>query len=228
MDITAIIGIILGGGVIGQLIIFYTKRHDERKQRRNTILVNFITCINAAEEIINNILLKSTEAQKQINIRLTQEAVFLDSVYEQNKKLHADLKYLYETEAPQLAPNELSDKEQVIFNRYPYAEIDIANKRIDLEKSLNNIYQTIITQQNAVLKQLNLFPRESSELFQLRRPIRVRLLQLANEYQRQYIRITTLVANEPADQLNATIARFISLLEILEQIKYTTANFTKD
>lgn len=218
----SIAGIIFGGGMIGQLIMFFTKRRDEKNEKTNELLSILIKNICEVQKIINDILEKITDANNQINILLQQQIDFLETTYDNEKTLYNALSAL--SKAPK---NENICKECIeIHNKYPRVDIEADKaERKSIRLNICNDTNEYIRER---IKDLDIFPNLSSDFFHLKRSVKMQLLHLTTEYQGVYLKLRY---KDPENNLQAPFIpaddNLLKLLGLLEQMKYILSNYIK-
>lgn len=179
----SIAGIIFGGGMIGQLIIFFTKRRDEKNKATNELLSNLIKHICDVQKIINDIIGKIDATNSQVTSLLLQQIELLETENNKEKALSEELSALYANPEDK----DICEKCIEIRKRYPLMDIE-ANKaeRERVEKRMFSDVNTYIIDQ---ITGLDMFPNLSSDFLCLKRSIRNQLIQLKNKYQEVYYRL---------------------------------------
>ncbi len=218
----SIAGITFGGGMIGQLIIFFTKRCDEKNETTNELLCILITNICEVQKTINDILGKIADANNQINILLQQQIDFLETTYDNERALYDALSALYK--APK---NKNICKECIeIHNQYP--RVDVEADKAERKSIRLNIYNETNEYIRERIKGLDIFPNLSSDFFHLKKSIKMQLLHLTTEYQGVYLKLRY---KEPENNLQGQFTsaddNLLKLLGLLEQMKYILSNHIK-
>ncbi|MCM1169930.1 MAG: hypothetical protein NC324_08355 [Bacteroides sp.] len=219
----SIAGIIFGGGMIGQLVIFFTKRHDAKNKATNELLNNLIKRICEVQKTINDILGKITDADNQVKSFLLRQIELLETENNKEKALSEELSALY---------NHPEDKDICIKcieirKRYPLMDIE-ANKaeRESIKQRIFNETNTYIRDQ---IKGLDMFPNLSSDFLCLKKSIRRQLLQLTSKYQKVYYKLKYTHLKDYAEtQSHSDVDNdLFELLGQSEQMKSVISNYIK-
>lgn len=218
----SIAGIIFGGGMIGQLIIFFTKRRDEKNETTNKLLSILIKNICEVQKIINDILGKIADANNQINILLQQQIDFLETTYDNERALYDALSALYK------APKNKNICKECIEIQNQYPRVDVKADKAERKRTRLNICNETNGYIRERIKVLDIFPNLSSDFFHLKKSIKMQLLHLTTEYQGVYLKLRY---KEPENNLQGQFIsaddNLLKLLGLLEQMKYILSNHIK-
>lgn len=219
----SIAGIIFGGGMIGQLVIFFTKRRDEKNKATNELLSNLVKRISEVQKTINDILGKTADATNQVKNLFLRQIEILEAENNKEKVLTEKLSALYNN------PENKDVCEKCIEIRKQYPLMDIEANKAERERIEREIFSKATTYIRTQIKELDMFPNLSSDFLCLKKSIRRQLLQLTNKYQEVYykLRYKHLKDNIEA-QLDSDVENdLFELLGLSEQMKSVISNYIK-
>lgn len=219
----SIAGIIFGGGMIGQLVIFFTKRRDEKNKATNELLSNLVKRISEVQKTINDILGKTADATNQVKNLFLRQIEILEAENNKEKVLTEKLSALYNN------PENKDVCEKCIEIRKQYPLMDIEANKAERERIEREIFSEATTYIRTQIKELDMFPNLSSDFLCLKKSIRRQLLQLTNKYQEVYykLRYKHLKDNIEA-QLDSDVENdLFELLGLSEQMKSVISNYIK-
>lgn len=219
----SIAGIILGGGAIGKLIIFFTKRRDEKNKATNELLSNLIKRICEVQKMTNDILGKIADANNQLKSLLLQQIELLETENNKEKALSEELSALYNN----LENKDICEKCIEIRKRYPLLNIEVNKaERESIERRICSETNTYIRDQ---IKELDMFPNLSSDFLCLKKSIRNQLIRLTNKYQKVYYELKYKhLKYDTEAQIHSNVDNdLFELLGLSEQMKDVISNYIK-
>ncbi len=218
-----IAGVIFGGGMIGQLVIFFTKRRDEKNTALNELLSSLIKRICNVQKTINDIIEKIEDANNQLKSFLLRQIELLEAENNKEKALSEELSALYAN------PENKDICEKCIEIRKRYPPMDIEANKAERESFEQKIFSDTNAYIKDQIKDLDIFPNLSSDFLCLKKSIRRQLSRLTAKYQKVYYKLKHKhLKNDIETQLHSDVDNdLFELLGLSEQMKDVISNYIK-